>query len=179
MTKVLNEYNRKHGLMKDSDPRLSGEDVREGLTAIISVKLTNCEFEGQTKGKLGNPEAKPLVEKLVMDCLTDYLEENPAVAKTIFEKSSTAQKAREAARKARELTRKKNNILDSSSLPGKLATAPTGMPPIPKSLSWKATPREVPPRTDGTGGSRLFFLCGARCSMWRRPVWSGCTATKS
>lgn len=121
LTKVLNEYNRKHGLMKDSDPRLSGEDVREGLTAIISVKLTNCEFEGQTKGKLGNPEAKPLVEKLVMDCLTDYLEENPAVAKTIFEKSSTAQKAREAARKARELTRKKNNILDSSSLPGKLA----------------------------------------------------------
>ena len=121
LTKVLNEYNRKHGLMKDSDPKLSGEDVREGLTAIISVKLTNCEFEGQTKGKLGNPEAKPLVEKMVIDCLTDYLEENPAVAKAIFEKSSTAQKAREAARRARELTRKKNNILDSSSLPGKLA----------------------------------------------------------
>ena len=121
LTKVLNEYNRKHGLMKDSDPKLSGEDVREGLTAIISVKLTNCEFEGQTKGKLGNPEAKPLVEKMVTDCLTDYLEENPAVAKAIFEKSSTAQKAREAARRARELTRKKNNILDSSSLPGKLA----------------------------------------------------------
>ena len=97
-----------------------GDDVREGLTAIVSVKLTNCEFEGQTKGRLGNPEVRPFIEAMVYEKLMNYLEENPAVAKSIFEKSMQAQKAREAAKRARDLTRRKS-ALDSANLPGKLA----------------------------------------------------------
>ncbi|MDE6149248.1 MAG: DNA topoisomerase (ATP-hydrolyzing) subunit B [Ruminococcus sp.] len=119
LTKVINEYGKKFNLLKDGD-KLMGDDVREGLTAIVSVKLTNCEFEGQTKGRLGNPEVRPLVDKIVSEKLMNYLEENPSVAKTIFEKSVQAQRAREAAKKARELTRRKS-ALESSSLPGKLA----------------------------------------------------------
>ena len=94
--------------------------MREGLTAIVSVKLTDCEFEGQTKGKLGNTEARPLVDGLVFEGLNTYFEENPAIAKAIFEKSINAQRAREAARKARDLTRRKS-VLESGGLPGKLA----------------------------------------------------------
>ncbi len=120
LTKVLNEYGKKFNLLKDSDKNLIGDDVREGLTVIISVKLTDCEFEGQTKGKLGNPEVKPMVEAIVQEKLMAYLEENPAVARIIFDKSFNAQKAREAAKRARELTRRKS-ALESASLPGKLA----------------------------------------------------------
>lgn len=119
LTKVINEYGKKFNLLKDGD-KLMGDDVREGLTAIVSVKLTNCEFEGQTKGRLGNPEVRPLVDKIVTEKLMNYLEENPSVARTIFDKSLQAQRAREAAKKARELTRRKS-ALESSSLPGKLA----------------------------------------------------------
>ncbi len=119
LTKVLNEYGKKFNLLKDGD-KLMGEDVREGITAIVSVKLTNCEFEGQTKGRLGNPEVRPMVDKIVSEKLMNYLEENPAVARSIFDKSLQAQRAREAAKKARELTRRKS-ALESSSLPGKLA----------------------------------------------------------
>ena len=120
LTKVLNEYAFKNALLKADDRKLSGDDVREGLTAIVSVKLTECEFEGQTKTKLGNPSVRPMVNKLAYEKLTDFLEENPAVARSILDKSITAQKAREAARKARELTRKKSEI-ENASLPGKLA----------------------------------------------------------
>lgn len=120
ITKVLNEYGKKFGLLKDGE-KLMGEDVREGLTAIISVKLTNCEFEGQTKGRLGNPEVKPFVEKIVTEKFMDFLEENPAVAAAIFEKSVAAKRAREAAKKARDNERKRKSALDSVSLPGKLA----------------------------------------------------------
>ena len=119
LTKVLNEYGKKFGKLKDGE-KLTGDDVREGLTAIVSVKLTECEFEGQTKGRLGNPYIKPFVEKLVMEKMMNYLEENPADADLIFEKTILAQKAREAAKKARELTRRKNSM-ESASLPGKLA----------------------------------------------------------
>ncbi len=119
LTRVINEYGKKFGYLKDGD-KLLAEDVREGLTAIVSVKLTNCEFEGQTKGRLGNPEVRPFVDKLVTEKLMNYFEENPPVAKAIFDKSVQAQKAREAAKKARELTRRKS-ALESSSLPGKLA----------------------------------------------------------
>lgn len=119
LTRVINEYGKKFGYLKDGD-KLLAEDVREGLTAIVSVKLTNCEFEGQTKGRLGNPEVRPFVDKLVTEKLMNYFEENPTVAKAIFDKSVQAQKAREAAKKARELTRRKS-ALESSSLPGKLA----------------------------------------------------------
>lgn len=119
LTKVINNYGKKFGYLKDDD-KLLGDDVREGLTAIVSVKLTNCEFEGQTKGRLGNPEVRPFVDKIVTKKLMNYFEENPTVAKAIFDKSVQAQKAREAAKKARELTRRKS-ALESSSLPGKLA----------------------------------------------------------
>ena len=119
LTKVINNYGKKFGYLKDDD-KLLGDDVREGLTAIVSVKLTNCEFEGQTKGRLGNPEVRPFVDKIVTEKLMNYFEKNPTVAKAIFDKSVQAQKAREAAKKARELTRRKS-ALESSSLPGKLA----------------------------------------------------------
>ncbi|MBQ7132581.1 MAG: DNA topoisomerase (ATP-hydrolyzing) subunit B [Oscillospiraceae bacterium] len=118
LTKVINEYGKKFGLLKEGD-KLLGDDVREGLTAVVSVKLTNCEFEGQTKGRLGNPEVRPFVEKLVNEKLMNFLEENPSIARAIFDKSVNAQKAREAAKRARELTRRKS-ALESASLPGKL-----------------------------------------------------------
>ncbi len=119
LTKVINDYGKKFNLIKENE-KLLGDDVREGLTAIISVRLTDCEFEGQTKGRLGNPEVKTFVEKLVTEKLMNFLEENPSIAKSIFEKSLAAQRAREAAKKARELTRRKS-ALESASLPGKLA----------------------------------------------------------
>ncbi len=119
LTKVINEYGKKFNLLKDGD-KLLGDDVREGLTAIVSVKLTDCEFEGQTKGRLGNPEVRPLVENMVQEKLMCYLEENPAAARAIFDKSVAAQRAREAAKKARETARRKS-AMESASLPGKLA----------------------------------------------------------
>lgn len=120
LTKVINEYGKKFNLIKENQDKLLGDDVREGLTAIISVKLTDCEFEGQTKGRLGNPEARPLVEDMVNNKLMDFLDENPETANLILEKSMNAQKAREAAKKARETARKKS-AMDSASLPGKLS----------------------------------------------------------
>ncbi|MCD7890997.1 MAG: DNA topoisomerase (ATP-hydrolyzing) subunit B [Ruminococcus sp.] len=119
LTKVINEYGRKMNLLKEKE-KLLGDDVREGLTAIISVKLTECEFEGQTKGRLGNPEVRPFVEKMVQEKLMNFLEENPEVGKMIFEKSISALKAREAAKKARENERNKN-AFGKSPMPEKLA----------------------------------------------------------
>lgn len=120
LTRVMNDYARKYNILKDSDKNLSGEDVREGLTAIISVKLKEAQFEGQTKTKLGNTQIRTLVDNLVSEKLQTYLEENPQVAKSIFEKALAASRAREAARKARDLVRRKS-ALESASLPGKLA----------------------------------------------------------
>ena len=120
LTKTFNDYARKNKLLKDSEPNLSGEDIREGLTAIISVKIEDPQFEGQTKQKLGNSEARGAVDSVVSKQLEIFLEQNPAVAKATVEKSVLAQRAREAARKARDLTRRKS-ALDSMSLPGKLA----------------------------------------------------------
>ena len=120
LTKVLNDYGKRIGVLKDADKALSGEDVREGLTVIISVKLEDAQFESQTKAKLGNSEIRTLVESTVTKKLSEFLEENPAVGKIILDKAMTANRAREAARKARELTRRKN-VLEGSTLPGKLA----------------------------------------------------------
>ena len=120
LTKVFNDYGRKFKLLKDSDKNLSGDDVREGLTVVISVKLTEAEFEGQTKGKLGNTEMKSLVNKMLYEKMMTYFEENPAVAKTIFSKALDASRAREAARKARDTARRKS-AFEGNSLPGKLA----------------------------------------------------------
>ena len=120
LTKTFNDYARKNKLLKESEPNLSGEDIREGLTAIISVKIEDPQFEGQTKQKLGNSEARGAVDSIVSRQLGIYLEQNPAVARMTVEKSVMAQRAREAARKARDLTRRKS-ALDNMSLPGKLA----------------------------------------------------------
>ncbi len=120
LTKTFNDYAKKNKLLKDSDPALSGEDIREGLTAIISVKIEEPQFEGQTKQKLGNSEARVAVDSIVSEQLTYYLEQNPTVAKAMCEKSILAQRARAAARKARELTRRKT-ALEGMALPGKLA----------------------------------------------------------
>ncbi len=120
LTKTFNDYARANKILKDSDQNLAGEDIREGLTAIISIKVEEPQFEGQTKQKLGNSEARGAVEGIVTEQLTYYLEQNPSVAKTICEKSILAQRARDAARKARDLTRRKS-ALDGLALPGKLA----------------------------------------------------------
>ena len=120
LTKTFNDYGRKNKLLKENEPALSGEDIREGLTAIISIKVEDPQFEGQTKQKLGNSEARGAVDGVVSEQLTYYLEQNPSVAKAIIEKSVLAQRARAAARKARDLTRRKT-ALDGLSLPGKLA----------------------------------------------------------
>ena len=120
LTRVFNDYGKKYGILKDGDKKLSGEDVREGLTTVISVKLTEAQFEGQTKGKLGNTEITSIVSAMVYEKLMTYFEENPSVAKAIFSKALDASRAREAARKARDLARRKS-VLEGNSLPGKLA----------------------------------------------------------
>ncbi|MBX6342128.1 MAG: DNA topoisomerase IV subunit B, partial [Thermomicrobiaceae bacterium] len=120
LTRTINDYARRNGFLKETDENLSGEDVREGLTAIVSVKLPEPQFEGQTKGKLGNAEMAGIVQSVVNDALATYLEENPQPARKIVEKCVTAARAREAARKARELVQRKGS-LDTFSLPGKLA----------------------------------------------------------
>ena len=120
LTKVFNDYAKNHNILKDKDSNLQGEDIREGLTAVISVKVKEPQFEGQTKTKLGNSNVTGIVQSMVNDALGTFLEENPSVAKAILEKCISASKAREAARKARELVRRKN-ALESTTLPGKLA----------------------------------------------------------
>lgn len=120
LTRVMNDYARKYNILKEADKNLSGEDVREGLTCVISVKMKEAQFEGQTKGKLGNTEINGLVSNLMSDKLMTFLEENPAVARAIFDKAMAASRAREAARKARDLVRRKS-ALENATLPGKLA----------------------------------------------------------
>ncbi len=120
LTRVMNDYARKYNILKENDKNFSGEDLREGLTVIISVKLKEAQFEGQTKARLGNTEIRSLIDGIVSDKLKTYLEENPATAKAIFEKALAASRAREAARKARDLVRRKS-ALESAALPGKLA----------------------------------------------------------
>lgn len=120
LTRTINDYGRKYNIIKEKEENLSGDDVREGLTGVISVKLPEPQFEGQTKAKLGNSETRGIVDSIVSEDLSNFLEENPKIAKTILDKSLSARRAREAARKARDLTRKKS-ILDNMTLPGKLA----------------------------------------------------------
>ena len=120
LTRVLNDYARKFGFIKENDKNLSGDDIREGLTAVISIKLSNPQFEGQTKTKLGNSEVRGIVDNIVGEKISNYLEEDPELGKVIIDKSLIAARAREAAKKARELTRRKS-VLESTTLPGKLA----------------------------------------------------------
>ena len=127
LTKTFNDYARSHNLLKEKDPNLQGEDIREGITAVISVKVREPQFEGQTKTKLGNSNVTGIVQSLVNEALSNFLEENPSVAKAILEKCVSASRAREAARKARELVRRKN-ALESTTLPGKLADCSSKVP---------------------------------------------------
>ena len=127
LTKVFNDYARSHNILKEKDSNLQGEDIREGITAIISVKVKEPQFEGQTKTKLGNSEVTGAVQSVMNEYLSAFLEENPAVAKAILEKCISASRAREAARKARELVRRKN-VLESTTLPGKLADCSSNKP---------------------------------------------------
>ena len=120
LTKVINDYGRRYKILKEADSDLKGEDTRESLAAIVSVKMHEPQFEGQTKSKLGNSEVRPIVYALVTEGLTTYFEENPTVARAILDRCLGAARAREAARKARDLTRRKT-VLESAALPGKLA----------------------------------------------------------
>ena len=178
LTRIMNDYARKYNILKDGDKNLSGEDVREGLTAIISVKLKEAQFEGQTKAKLGNTEIRTLVDNLISEKLSAYLEENPATARAIFEKAMAASRAREAARKARELVRRKS-ALESAALPGKLADCQSRNPEETEIYIVEGDSAGGSAKAGGTGNSRRSFLCGAKCSTWKRPGWIRSTAMTS
>jgi DNA gyrase subunit B len=120
LTRVMNDYAKKYNLIKENEVPITGEDIREGITAILSIKIPNPQFEGQTKTKLGNSEVRGIVDSITGEALNSYCEENPKTAKSVIEKTLRAARAREAARKARDLARRKN-VLDSMALPGKLA----------------------------------------------------------
>lgn len=159
---MFNDYGRSHGLLKDKDENLSGADVREGLICVISVKLQEAEFEGQTKAKLGNTEIRTLVSNMVYTKLMEFFEENPGVAKAIFEKATQAARARAAAKKARELVRRKS-ALETSRMPGKLADCREKTPPAPRSSSSRVTLQAALPRWAVTPPFRPSSPCGARC----------------
>lgn len=167
LTRAANDFARRLNVLKEKDGNLSGEDVREGLTAVISLKVREPQFEGQTKTKLGNSEVRGIVDSIVTEGLTEYFEENPNVTKKVLDKALMASRAREAARKARELTRRKN-ALEVSSLPASLPTAPSKIPTNARSTLSRATPRAVRRNRDATAASKRFCPCAARSSTSRR-----------
>ena len=157
LTRVINDYGRKQKLIRESEPNLAGEDTREGLTAIISVKLTDPQFEGQTKGRLGNPEVRNQVETVVAEAVQIFLEDHPQEAKRILEKCMTSQRAREAARKARDLIIRKN-AMDGGGLPGKLADCSEKNPGAKRTVpGGRRFSRRHGPRWGETAGLRPFF----------------------
>ena len=162
LTKVINDYARKYKFLKDNDDNLRGEDVREGLSCVISVKVTEAQFEGQTKTKLGNSEMRSIVEKMVNEKLSEFFEENPAVAKIIVDKSLTASRAREAAKRARENTRRKAR---SKAHPFRvsLRIVPTRITPIPRYISSREIRRAARQSKAATDGFRLSFRFGEKC----------------
>ncbi len=166
LTRTLNKYARDHALLKEKEDNLSGEDVREGLTAVISVKLRDPQFEGQTKTKLGNPGMAGFVESIVNGGLGEFLEENPSEARAVIMKSVQAQRAREAARKARDLTRRKS-ALENSTLPGKLADCSVKDPSLAELFVVEGTPPAAPPSRAATATPRRCCRCGERSSTSR------------
>ena len=162
LTRVMNDYARKYNILKEADKNLSGEDVREGLTCVISVKVKEAQFEGQTKGKLGNTEISGLVSNLMSDKLMTFLEENPAVARAIFDKAMAASRAREAARKARDLVRRKS-ALENANCPASSQTASPATRKRPKFTSSRAIPQAAPQRAAETANFRRSSPCGVKC----------------
>lgn len=171
LTRVINDYARKLNALKDNQGNLSGEDIREGLTAVISVKVMEPQFEGQTKTKLGNSEVRGIVDSVVGDGMGTFLEENPAHTRRIIEKTVQAARAREAARKARELTRRKS-ALESTSLPGKLADCSMKDPAMSELYLVEGDSAGGSAKQGRTEEPRPFFLCGERSLMWKKPGWT-------
>jgi DNA gyrase subunit B len=179
LTSVVNKYIERSNALakKDKDIRLSGDDVREGLVSVLSVKVREPQFEGQTKTKLGNSEAEGAVRSVVNELLSQYLDEHPKVANAVIEKAVSAARAREAARKARDLTRKKS-ALDVGNLPGKLADCSLSDPRSARSTSSRATRRAARRRWGATGSSRPSCRCAARSSTSRRRASTRCSPTR-
>lgn len=159
LTRVMNDYARKYNLLKDSDKNLTGDDVREGLTVVISIKVKDAQFEGQTKAKLGNTEISGLVSNMMNDKLSTYLEENPATARAIFDKALAASRAREAARKAKDMVRRKS-ALESAALPGKLADCQSKNPEESELYIVEGILREVPQKVEETEKFSNFTALG-------------------
>lgn len=163
LTRVFNDYGKKFNILKDSDKKLSGDDVREGLTAIVSVKLTEAQFEGQTKGKLGNTDITGLVSSMVYEKLMTYFEENPQTAKAILNKALDASRAREAARKARDNARSKSG-LENTRLPGKLADCSSNEPELCEIYIVEGDSAGAPQKRDETEFIRQSCRFGVKCS---------------
>ena len=177
LTSVVNKYATDKKLLKEKDDKLSGEDVREGLAAIISIRLREPQFEGQTKGKLGNTEAKSFVQKACNEWIADWFERNPGEAKTIISKAVSSSQARAAARKARDLVRRKG-ALEIGGLPGQAGRLPVHRSRArPSCTSWRATRPAGRRSPAGTRCSRRSCRSAARSSTWRRPGSTGCCAT--
>ena len=175
---MFNDYGRSHGLLKDKDENLSGADVREGLICVISVKLQEAEFEGQTKAKLGNTEIRTLVSNMVYSKLMEFFEENPGVAKAIFEKATQAARARAAAKKARELVRRKSASRPAG-CPASWPDCREKDPTVLRSSSSRVILQAARPRWAVTRPFRPSSPCGVRCSTSKRPVPTASTATTS
>lgn len=162
LTRVFNDFGREKGYIKEKDDNLSGSDVREGITAVISVKLTEAQFEGQTKAKLGNTEIRTLVSGMVYDKLKEFFEENPAVAKAVYEKAMQAARAREAAKRQGSLCAA-NRRWRRAACPASWRTAAKKTPLKPKYSSWRAIRPAARPRWAVIRIFRPSFLCGAKC----------------
>ena len=177
LTTLVNHWGEEWGLIKKREDRVSGDDIREGLTAIISIKLGEPQFEGQTKTKLGNTEAKGFVQRVVNDRLGAWLEENPAEGRDIVRKSQAASAARQAARKARDLARSRKGLLGGGGLPGKLSDCQSTNPGSARSSSSRATRPAAPPARAATRGCRRSCRSAARSSTSRRPASTRCWPT--
>ena len=177
LTGTLNKYAREKGLLKEKETNLEGDDVREGLAAVISVKLRDPQFEGQTKTKLGNPWIRGLVEQIVNQKLAEFLEENPSDARQIITKSVSAARAREAARKARELTRRKS-ALENSGLPGKLADCQINDPEVAELYLVEGNSAGGSAKDARDRACRPFFRFAARSSTPRRTGSARCSRTR-
>ena len=178
LTRTINNYARQKGELKEKDPNLQGEDVREGLTAIISVKISEPQFEGQTKTKLGNPPVEGFVEAAVNKGLAEFLEENPSEARRIISKAVSAARAREAARKARDLTRRKSALGELHACPASSPTARCATRRWPRSSSSRATRPAARPSRAATATPRRSCRCAARSSTSRRRASTRCSRTR-